>query len=119
MTDRSRQHNQAAQVKVLLDQETAQLDPAITDQLRKSRQAAVATMAPPGTRWYGLSAAQRWPGYATALVLLLALSLWFGTRPTTSGPKTEELELLANQGSLEMYHDLDFYAWLARADETR
>ncbi len=119
MTDHPRQHNLAAQVKTLLDREVAQLDPAIAARLHRDRQTALAAMAQPAPCTRSLFAAQRWPGYATALILLLALTLWYGTRSTSGVPRAEEFELLANRGSLEMYHDLDFYIWLARTDESR
>ena len=55
-------------------------------------------------------------GFATAAVLLVMVMNWHPSHPAAPENRLEELELVAQQGSLEMYKDLDFYRWLAKND---
>ncbi|MPN51558.1 hypothetical protein SDC9_199206 [bioreactor metagenome] len=51
-------------------------------------------------------------------MLLILISHWHPSRPDMPENRIDEMELLAQQGSLDMYKDMDFYAWLAKTDET-
>lgn len=106
-------------IKAGLDDGLDRLDPGIVRRLGESRRTAV--NQPERLRLPGLGAIRLVPftGAATAVALLAALSLWYTGRPAGNDPKGDEVELMASQGNLEMYKDLDFYSWLAKNDETR
>jgi hypothetical protein len=45
------------------------------------------------------------------------LAIWFQSHQTTvSFNNPEDFEILSSQDQMEMYEDLDFYAWLAASD---
>ena len=64
-----------------------------------------------------LFSAWRWitaGGFATAAVLVLAISLWVVAHRQPSPAKHGgDAEILAAHEHLELYEDLDFYRWLA------
>ena len=57
----------------------------------------------------------RWPGLATAGAAALAVFLYFQT-PGGVQPNFEDIDLLASEDPLELYEDLEFYAWLAEEE---
>ena len=59
--------------------------------------------------------ALRWPSMATACVSVLAVFLYFQT-PGGIHPDFEDIDLLASEDPLELYEDLEFYAWLAEEE---
>lgn len=57
-----------------------------------------------------------WPGwaaggFATAVVLVLAVTLWTGEETALPAMHGDDWELLA-EGELQLIEDLDFYEWL-------
>jgi hypothetical protein len=90
-----------------------EIDAATASRLNRARQAALAEL--PGRRrrsWF-------LPALSTAGVAALALGLWFGRGAEPVGPVAPaaveaagDLDLLLAADSLEMYEDLEFYAWL-------
>jgi hypothetical protein len=96
-----------AAVKTELDRGTQQLDELTIARLRAARRQAVA--AHPRRRvWLAAG------GLATAALTatLVALLLFApAAAPPVSG--LEQLELLSESDSLELYRDLEFYRWLA------
>jgi hypothetical protein len=95
----------------LLDESTEALDAATLSHLNRSRQAALAQRRGSRSGWLvggGLAAA--------------ALALAFGINhrsaslvppvPVTTGPDAADTELLATDDNLDLYENLDFYAWL-------
>ena len=99
----------ASRVRKALDQSNAELDAASLSRLNRARQAA-------------LAAAQRrrplhawWPAtLATAAVLAVAVVLVRTPEPASPAAPVaaEDFEVIAAQDSLELYEDLEFYAWL-------
>ena len=100
-------------IRTELDTGAADLPPRVTARLRDSRQQAVA-------RWEKhpwLFACPRWAtvgGLATAVTLLVAVSLWFQAplRPQPVGTM-EDLEIVSTQDGLDLFEDLEFFRWLA------
>jgi len=106
-------------LKKILDETEAQTDPRIRMRLRSSRIRALETLETP-VPWYARF--PRWAtagGLATALALVLTISLWTSKEhynvPTA---QVEDLEILTTKEQLELYKDLDFYRWLETSDHT-
>ena len=106
-------------IKTGLDDGLERLDPAISRRLGESRRGAV--NQPGRFRLPGLGALRLVPftGTATAIAIMTVFTLWYAGRPANIDPRGDEVELVAAQGNLEMYKDLDFYSWLAKNDDTR
>lgn len=119
MTERSREDTFAGQCKDALDQSLDQLDPVILERLRQNRHQAVHGREP-SPRLSLWPFQQRYlAGASAAVVLVLGVSLWMTMRPPTADSVNDEIELAAQQGTLEMYRDLDFYQWLAQRHAVR
>ncbi len=58
-------------------------------------------------------------GIATVCAMVVAVSIWFGTKQSLPTNHPEDLEILAAQEQLDLYKDLDFYTWLAAVDNDR
>jgi hypothetical protein len=58
-------------------------------------------------------------GVATVCAMVMAVSIWFTTRQSLPASHPEDVEILAAQEQLDLYKDLDFYSWLASADNDR
>jgi Protein of unknown function (DUF3619) len=115
----------ANRAKTLLDESAEGLDAATLSRLNRARQAAVAQVRP--------RAAQRWflpAGLASACVLLLAVAAWHPQVPSTAARLPElpfaasasatgggDIDLVSSDDSLELYQDLEFYAWLDAQDQ--
>lgn len=119
MTEHSDDELFASRIKDELDAGLERMDPALAARLGQSRRRALGQ--PERSFWPGLRPLRLLPitGFATAMVMVAAVSLWYGTRPGMTDTRAEEIEMLATQGSLEMYRELDFYTWLAETHETR
>jgi len=100
-----------------------EIDAAAAARLKRGRQAAL-------DQWRERRNRRPWlvPALSTAAVGALAVVLWVsqGVAPDGSGPlvpaveSAADMDLLLAADSLEMFEDLDFYAWLdaeLRADE--
>ncbi|MGA9333711.1 MAG: hypothetical protein WBV39_05475 [Rudaea sp.] len=107
----------------LLDASTRNLDAATLSRLNRSRQAAL-------TQRHRLTA-RRWlvpTGLASACALLLTLGVWRTHLPhhfaaaTDTGSQTigsfqaDDMEMVDGDDSLDLYQNLDFYAWLDTQD---
>jgi hypothetical protein len=116
--DNNGNENLFRQVKDELDAGLDRLDPSITNRLRESRRKAVAQ--PANSPFPGFHFMRLLPltGVAMAIVLVMAVSLWYTMRPSMTENKTEDIEMLTAQGNLDMYRELDFYKWLAETNET-
>ena len=106
------------QIKQELDAGLNQLNPAITARLREGRRKAVAQATKEPSFIWAFLRPQRLAGFATAIMLLILISHWHPVRPNMQENRMEEMELMAQQGNLDMYKDLDFYRWLAKTNET-
>ena len=111
------------QAKTLLDQSAQELDAATLSRLNRVRQAALGQARP--------RAAQRWflpAGLASACVLLLAVAAWHlyappggmaPALPLTAAASSNggDIDLVSGDDSLELYQNLEFYAWLDAQDQ--
>lgn len=96
-----------------LDDASANLDAGIRSRLTKARHAALdQKSARPAwlSGWYVKSAA----ALAATACLVLALSITLNHAPDSGkGSGLEDMDLLTASDQLELYEDLEFYAWLA------
>jgi hypothetical protein len=117
-------HTWVGQAKALLEQSAEGLDAATLSRLNKARQGALAGSRP--------HAAQPWflpAGLASACMLLLAVAAWHSYAPsgvtrlpvlpltTTGSSNSGDIDLVSGDDSLELYQDLEFYAWLDAQDQ--
>lgn len=105
--------------KALLDASAQNLDAATLSRLNRARHAALAqTRRRPALRWWLPT------GLAGACMLALAFGVW---QPRTSqhhvaAPatdanaiatfQTDDMEMVSGTDSLDLYQNLEFYAWL-------
>lgn len=114
MKDTGQNEQDTKQIKAILDAGLEQIDPSITARLREGRLKALEQATrPPFVQWL-LGHPRQLAGFATAAVLLVMVMSWYPSRPPMPEFQAEEMELAAQQGSLEMYKDLEFYRWLAQ-----
>lgn len=110
-----------ARTKAAFDASVSGLDAATHAKLTRARRRAIDALdAPPLMSWRSA----RVPQAALAGVLLAAVSAWlmFGQEePIDQDFETiateRDLELLLDGEELEMFEDLDFYAWLEEQPE--
>jgi hypothetical protein len=103
-----------AQVRDELDASARDLDGATLSRLNRARQAALGQAHTSAqARWRRMSA------FALAGVagLALSLALWRAAPERVGAPEpaaieAQDFDLLAGQDSLDLYEDLEFYAWL-------
>jgi hypothetical protein len=100
-------------VRGLLDESEAHTDERIRMRLRSARLKALEA-AEERQPWY--TRFPRWVtagSIATAMVIILAVSLWVGKGPAVMPQdQVENLDLMTQKEQLELYKDLDFYRWL-------
>lgn len=106
-------HSFIRKIKRDLNEGTQRLDAATQSRLTRLRHEALDAGERQGffagfNFWHS---AYRWPGLATAGTATLAVFLYFQI-PAVQ-PNIEDLDLLASEDQLELYQDLEFYAWLA------
>jgi hypothetical protein len=117
-------HSWIHRTKVLLDESTEGLDAATLSRLNRARQAALARAHPRAVRHWFLPA-----GLASACVLLLVVAAWHWHAPAgaarlpelpftaSASPNGGDIDLVSSDDSLELYQDLEFYAWLDAQDQ--
>lgn len=104
-----------AQAKTHFDDSVGRLDAATLSRLNKSRHQALAQQSKnralgPWLRWMPAT------GVVAALMIVAVMSGPAGVE-VISGPVTaSDLEFLLEEGSLEMFENLEFYSWLEAAD---
>jgi hypothetical protein len=116
-----------AQARDLLDESAQALDAATLSRLNRARQAALEQRHRRLPRPWFLSA-----GLASACVLLLAMAVWHVRTPgpVATGPalssapaaasssfSSNDMDMVSSDDSLELYQDLEFYAWLEAQDQ--
>lgn len=103
--------------KALLDASARDLDAATLSRLNRARQAALAQRYRRAGWWLPT-------GLVSACMLLLAVGIWqmrAPPHPTTSSSgssnamanfQPDDLQMVSGEDSLDLYQNLDFYAWL-------
>lgn len=120
------------QAKILLDESAQQFDAATLSRLNRARQAALAQGRRRILRSWFLPV-----GLASACALVLAVAVWHVCAPAPvagsaaratlaaatasatangSGFNANDLDMVSGDDSLELYQDLEFYAWLDAQD---
>lgn len=118
----------AGRARTLLDESAEGLDAATLSRLNRARQAALAQARPRAVRRWFLPA-----GMTSACMLLLVVFAWHSYGPTgapslpasqselpfTAGASSTggDIDLVSSDDSLELYQDLEFYAWLDAQDQ--
>lgn len=106
-------------LRKMLDETEAETDPRIKMRLRAARLRALDALETP-VPWYARF--PRWAaagGLATALALVLTVSLWTSKEQyNVPTGQVEDMELLTTTEQLELYKDLDFFRWLETSDHT-
>jgi hypothetical protein len=102
------------QTREELEASARDLDAATLSRLNRARQAALlAARSPAQTRWRWMSAL----ALAGVAGLALGMAWWRGASDQVGTPASatidaQDFDLLAGQDSLDLYEDLEFYAWL-------
>lgn len=97
-----------ANVVQQLDASARDLDAATLSRLNRARQQALSAAAPNRRRWFLLA-----PVLATAAALALAIGLaWRAPEPMPKADPAQDFAMLAEGQDLDLYADLEFYAWL-------
>jgi hypothetical protein len=116
----------AESVRRELDEHAEALDAATRSRLNRARQSALMRTEAARPRWPGSARPLRvWlpAGAAAALALAVALHptmLERGRRRTrAAAAAVEDLELIQQSESLELYEDQEFYAWLDESEPRR
>lgn len=118
MSEEEREKAFVERTKALLDESEQNLDANILSRLRQSRTRALRGEERREPRsWFRFSFPSA-AGMATALAALL-VAVFYITRPSVQElhKGIGDLEILASNDQLELYEDLDFYAWLAKEKE--
>jgi ferric-dicitrate binding protein FerR (iron transport regulator) len=107
----------AAHIGQTLRNSADELDAATLSRLNRARQVALDTIDQPVAGTYR----RNWwlPVGAAAGIAAVVLVVWQGPAPdpdarsaTIMADEVADLELLLDDGDLEMYADLEFFAWL-------
>jgi hypothetical protein len=111
-----------SRTKVLLDESAEGLDAATLSRLNRTRQAALERARPRADRRWFLPA-----GLVSACGLVLAVAVWHARAPDDAARLPElpfsassngaDVDLVSSDDSLELYQDLEFYAWLDAQDQ--
>ena len=109
----------AQSVRRELDEHAESLDAATRSRLNRARQSALMEAARP--RWSARPLRIWLPaGAAAALALAVALQPTMfergGKEPEVAAGPTEDLELMEQPESLELYEDQEFFAWLDESE---
>ncbi|MBL4783702.1 MAG: hypothetical protein JKX92_15825 [Porticoccaceae bacterium] len=102
--------------KQALDEREKSLSGHIQSALTQARYSAVSSAKSSrnkGASWW-------WGAVATAASITLAVLIWqpmFST-PVIDGFVFEDMEMMISEGSLELYEDLEFIAWLEETENS-
>lgn len=110
MADTPKDEPWLANVVQHLDTTTRDLDAATLSRLNRARQAALSELKPARTRFWRFL-----PVLATAGALALAIGLWSrAPTPAEAVPSNpaEDFVMLSEGEQIDLYKDLEFYAWL-------
>ena len=116
-------YNFAERVQQAFKASSGRLDSDILARLREARLRAVETASAPRPFWHTQSLRLPVGAMAILFVALVGGVLWWNslTPPPAAEPfasgNNEDLPLVLNNDSLDMYSDLDFYQWLETQDQ--
>jgi hypothetical protein len=118
MSEEEREKAFLGRAKALLDESEEDLDANILSRLRQARTRALRgekRREPRSWFWFSFPSVA---GMATALVAIL-VAVFYITRAPVQAPDKSigDLEILTSNDQLELYENLDFYAWLAKEKE--
>ena len=118
MSDSNQDLEFTRHLKRRLDEAEQNLDAGIRSRLTQTRYQALAQRKE-NPSWWPEWIKQPLPGMAAAFALVLALALTLNGPPSTQpGNGLEDMDLLTAEDQLELYEDLEFYAWLAQEETT-
>lgn len=107
----------AARVGDKLRDSVDELDAGTLSRLNRARQEALEHVAPASHRTRRM---QSWlPAAAVAVLAIVAVTLWWGQTPEIGVDESAimagevlDIEMLLDEGDLEMYEELEFFVWL-------
>ena len=100
-----------------LDAGAEKLDQDVLLRLRKARQAALEEAEKRAGRRFFIPKWVTAGGLATAMMMIVAVSFWYTSAPEGIPVRqAEDVEILTAQESLDISGDLEFYRWLAAAN---
>ena len=99
------------QIKKTLDKGSSRLNPRIQSRLTQIRFKAMESKS---KGWFSEWVSQPTAKWASVACVLLFVVFYFGEpNKTHVGPGLEDIDLLTSMDVLELYEELEFYAWLA------
>jgi Protein of unknown function (DUF3619) len=100
-----------------LDAGTENLDHDVLLRLRKVRQVTLEEAEKRAGRRFFIPKWVTAGGIATAMMMVVAVSFWYKSAPEGIPVRqAEDVEILTAQENLDISRDLDFYRWLAAAN---
>ena len=113
LKDSSNDQGFVSQIRETLDASVEQMDADTCHKIIMSRKLALAQHKEKSSSMLGWSK----PAFAIAITVLVALVIVKLQLPNTMEQENiEAIELIVSQDTLDLYEDLDFYAWLADED---
>lgn len=113
MSTQDRDEELLRQASALLRESADNLDAHVLSRLNQARHRALEAHDKPRIAW--LDWLRPAPAFGAAAVAALAAVLWIGTPVQVAQPPAngfEDIEIVLAEDQLEMYEDLEFYAWL-------
>lgn len=104
----------------LLDQSVEQLPPEVVSALQKGRIKALELAESKEKRFWAIPGWVTAGGFASIAILVVAISLWispFDNKLPVA--QDDDLDIVAIDGQLDLYEDLDFFVWLSEKENAR
>lgn len=117
MNNEQRELEIGQRIRKTLDASANSLAPSVEERLLASRQKALGRAGSWWHQWLKMPRLLPVTGAATLAVTVIAVSLWYTSRPQVAINKVEDLEVLTIASSLDMYKDLEMLQWLAESDD--
>ena len=109
MSENEQENRFLKQIKKTLDEGADHLDAETQSRLTQLRYKALESKSSRRLPEWMYQPATQWASVACALLLIV---LYFGEAGKTQ-PGLEDIDLLTSTDGLELYEELEFYAWLA------
>ena len=110
MTEHDREEELLRQVRRTLDESVERMDAATASRITQARHAALKTGPALKSLWLPTAAAVAASAAVVAVIVARA--------PDETAPVLEDIELIAAPDELDLYRDLEFYAWLDTHEPT-